>query len=339
MDDPLVMGASAAERRTAKPMFHPFEVDFGDVVLRAGEQNSALVLVREGELALYAAEIEVAQVRAGEVVGVMGAFVEPLMLHEVRAIRPSKLLVIEAGDYEQLRKQSPVIAANLERMVLDSLTRRMRNSEERVQTYIGRPAPEPRQTPPVPIFEQLGSLLGAALDFSDPTVEVREALRGSSLFDASEPGPLSALAAEFEVASYRKGEPVFAPLATSDALYLVVQGTVELHITPHDDVVPLSVQGAGCLVGASHVIDGAPRTALAVAGDQTVLASISRERWQEISGSHTELGSLLRRAAIRSLLDLASVVETAVITWQGTHIERTRAEIAELYPAQGPWKI
>ena len=77
--------------------------------------------------------------------------------------------------------------------------------------------------------------------------------------------------------TYRRGEVVFHHHDPADAVHLIAKGRFDIRITaPHGDVVSLAIRGPGDTFGEIAVMDGLPRTANAVALDDSTLIVIQR---------------------------------------------------------------
>ena len=79
--------------------------------------------------------------------------------------------------------------------------------------------------------------------------------------------------------SFRKGQVIFREGESSDALYVIEQGSVEIsaRIGPRERRV-FAIFGPGDYFGEIAVIDSKPRSATATAKERTVLACISRDK-------------------------------------------------------------
>src|SRR3982750_2978253 len=79
--------------------------------------------------------------------------------------------------------------------------------------------------------------------------------------------------------SFRKAQVIFREGDSSDALYVIEQGNVEISalIGPRERRV-LAIFGPGDYFGEIAVIDSKPRSATAIAKAKTVVSCISREK-------------------------------------------------------------
>jgi len=96
--------------------------------------------------------------------------------------------------------------------------------------------------------------------------------------------------------SFRKGRVIFREGESSDALYVIEQGSVEISalIGPHQRRV-FATFGVGDYFGEIAVIDSKPRSATAIAKTHTVVRRISREKvWRMFTRSPRLLVTMMR---------------------------------------------
>jgi signal transduction histidine kinase len=96
--------------------------------------------------------------------------------------------------------------------------------------------------------------------------------------------------------SFRKGQVIFREGDSSDALYVIEQGTVEISalIGPRERRV-FATFGPGDYFGEIAVIDSKPRSATATAKAKTVVSCISREKaWRAFEGTPLLLVTLMQ---------------------------------------------
>src|SRR3954463_15254689 len=87
--------------------------------------------------------------------------------------------------------------------------------------------------------------------------------------------------------TFRKGQVIFREGDSSDALYVIEQGSVEISalIGPRERRV-FAIFGAGDYFGEIAVIDSKPRSATAIAKTDTVVSCISRDKvWRTFARS------------------------------------------------------
>ncbi|MDF9407524.1 cyclic nucleotide-binding domain-containing protein [Pelotomaculum isophthalicicum JI] len=79
----------------------------------------------------------------------------------------------------------------------------------------------------------------------------------------------------------KKGEMIFREGQTSDKMYIIVQGKVEISRTGKDGQVRILAQlEHPDMLGEMTLLDGKPRSATAIAGEDSILFSLSRQDFQ-----------------------------------------------------------
>ncbi len=105
-----------------------------------------------------------------------------------------------------------------------------------------------------------------------------------SLLDAEERSTLGELLDEVRFA---KGDTIFSFGDSGDGLYLVRSGRVEVFVENFQgDKIPLAENEPGDIFGEISLLDGGPRTATAVAIDDTECLSLDRDRLLEFVSRH-----------------------------------------------------
>ncbi|HUE01838.1 MAG TPA: Crp/Fnr family transcriptional regulator [Bryobacteraceae bacterium] len=79
-----------------------------------------------------------------------------------------------------------------------------------------------------------------------------------------------------EAKPFAAGQTVFAAGAAGDAMYIVLEGDIAIRAGETD----LEVLGPGSIFGEMALIDGAPRSASAVAASDCRLVEIDRRRFE-----------------------------------------------------------
>lgn len=155
---------------------------------------------------------------------------------------------------------------------------------------------------------------------SDPRAHA--ALRTCPLFAGVSEAALQAVAAALRPRRFRRGETIFHAGDPGDALYLVTSGTVKITIPPDDGSEPviLTTIEAGGFFGALALLDGAPRSATAVALDAVET-------------------SLLRRDTLDGLLDTEPELRRAMLATLAGEIRRLTAQVEDLHFLDLPGRL
>lgn len=116
-----------------------------------------------------------------------------------------------------------------------------------------------------------------------PSTEVADALARARLFAGLEPSTLDRLVGELRRRRFRHGEVIFHLGDPGDALFLIVSGAVKISLpTEEGGEAILATLRAGDVFGELALLDGAPRSASAVAMVPTECLVLSRARFEEL---------------------------------------------------------
>ena len=142
-------------------------------------------------------------------------------------------------------------------------------------------------------------------------------LRQLPLFAGLTDSELTAISRDFTRRQFQPGEAVFYQGDPGYCLYLIESGRVRIYVQGQDGhELSVSVFGVGDLFGEMAVIDGQPRSATAVAMDETTVHSLDRDRfWQHVqrrprlSVNFLQLLSVRLRSSTRTMDNLTLRVE------------------------------
>ena len=116
------------------------------------------------------------------------------------------------------------------------------------------------------------------------TIEMLREARMFSLLDEEELNTLSAL---LESRRFSKGETIFHRGDVGDCLYIIRQGVVEVFVeTTEGEKIVFAENTAGDVFGEISLLDGGPRTATAVAIEDTEALTCDRENLLEFVTKH-----------------------------------------------------
>jgi CRP/FNR family cyclic AMP-dependent transcriptional regulator len=148
------------------------------------------------------------------------------------------------------------------------------------------------------------------------------ALRACPLFAGVSDEALATVGAALRQRRFRRGETIFHAGDPGDALYLVTSGKVKITIPSDDGSEPviLTTIDAGGFFGALALLDGAQRSATAVALDAVE-------------------ASLLRRDAFDRLLDTEPDLRRALLATLAGEIRRLTAQVEDLHFLDLPGRL
>ncbi|MBI3934452.1 MAG: DUF1003 domain-containing protein [Acidobacteria bacterium] len=116
------------------------------------------------------------------------------------------------------------------------------------------------------------------------TIEMLREARMFSLLDEEELQTLSTL---LESRRFAKGETIFKRGDVGDCLYIIRQGVVEVYVeTTEGEKIVFAEDTAGDVFGEISLLDGGPRTATAVALEDTDALTCDRENMLEFVTKH-----------------------------------------------------
>ena len=150
----------------------------------------------------------------------------------------------------------------------------------------------------------------------------RDALMACPLFTGIDDGSLDLIAAALRPRRFRKGETIFHAGDPGDALFIVTSGAVKITIPSDEGSEPaiLTTIGPGGFFGALSLLDGAPRSATAVAMDATET-------------------QILRRDAFGELIDAQPALRRSLLVTLAGEIRRLTAQVEDLHFLDLPGRL
>ncbi|HEX8941345.1 MAG TPA: Crp/Fnr family transcriptional regulator [Candidatus Limnocylindrales bacterium] len=117
-----------------------------------------------------------------------------------------------------------------------------------------------------------------------------ETLARCRLFVGMEPGGLAALARTLRTRRFRRGEVLFHQGDPGDALFIVLSGAVKVLLPSEEgDEAILATLVRGDFLGELALLDGAERSATAIALEPTETLVLPRDRFRDLLGSQPAL--------------------------------------------------
>jgi CRP-like cAMP-binding protein len=122
------------------------------------------------------------------------------------------------------------------------------------------------------------------------------------LFRELTPSEMDVLISISKELRVKKGEFIFKEGAMGDAFYLVVSGSVRIStIVPGVGEEALTILREGEYFGEMALIDDAPRSASAIANDDTILLLIEKDNFQKLLAQETGIAYKLLWVFTRTL--------------------------------------
>jgi CRP/FNR family transcriptional regulator, cyclic AMP receptor protein len=150
----------------------------------------------------------------------------------------------------------------------------------------------------------------------------QEALRACRLFTDMDSASLDLCASALRTRRFRRGETIFHAGDPGDALFIIASGSVKITIPPDDGSEPaiLTTIGSGGFFGELSLLDGAARSATAVALDAVE-------------------AHVLRRDIFDKLLEHEPAVRTALLAALAGEIRRLTAQVEDLHFLDLPGRL
>lgn len=140
---------------------------------------------------------------------------------------------------------------------------------------------------------------------------MRDALRACRLFTGVDDASLDLVAAALRPRRFRRGETIFHAGDPGDALFIVASGAVKITIPSDEGSEPaiLTTIGPGGFFGELSLLDGAPRSATAVALEATETHVLRRDAFDELIDAQPALRRTLLVALVGEIRRLTAQVE------------------------------
>ena len=158
-------------------------------------------------------------------------------------------------------------------------------------------------------------------------------LSGVPLFAGLEPEQLADLACRVRQAEFREGEMILRRDEPGDCLYVIHEGRVRIELPSHDGPpVVLRVLEQGEFFGELALLDGAPRSADAVAVEPCRLQLLQRADFRAFLMAHPEVPFRLLAALTRLLRHNAEIIEDAAFLDIPARLARVLLQLAASRP-------
>lgn len=157
---------------------------------------------------------------------------------------------------------------------------------------------------------------------TDGTAATIDALRECRLFAGLDEPSIAAVAAALRPRRFRRGETIFHSGDPGDALFVVRDGRVKITLPADDGSEPaiLTTIGPGGFFGELAVLDGAPRSATAVAIEPVE-------------------AHVLRRDAFDTLIDTQPSLRRSLLAALAGEIRRITAQVEDLHFLDLPGRL
>jgi len=118
-------------------------------------------------------------------------------------------------------------------------------------------------------------------------------LRGLPIFEGLGDGELRKIARLFTQKLFRPGERIFNKGDAGNEAYVVMRGQVDIALS--EESKPIATINSGQIFGELAFLDGAPRTAMAIAAQPSILLVVQRIAFMELVQREPHLGMVVMR--------------------------------------------
>jgi CRP/FNR family transcriptional regulator, cyclic AMP receptor protein len=163
-----------------------------------------------------------------------------------------------------------------------------------------------------------------------------DGLRACGLFAGVDDERLAILARQMRSRRFRNGETIFHQDDPGDSLHVVVEGAVKILLPSAEDGEPaiMATLNVGDFFGALALLDGAPRSATAIALGRTETLVLRRETFLELIDQDPTLRRALLASLAREIRSItAHVQDLHFLDLPGRLVQRILREASGMTPA------
>lgn len=315
---PMFRRVSRARLSEALAAFIPCEIGPGEVLMREGESDQAMVIVVEGEVSIHvgANRLELTRLGRGELVGDMALFGGiDRRSATVISVKQSTVLLLDAQGLQFLKmKRNPCVRL-LEEQALHTVARRLRETNRLIASVaLGGDVPK---GPDTSLWGRTISLFSSKGPETDAPAPL-QALKACPAFRNQPPAALERLAQHVEVYSVMQGERITVEGDPGDDAFILAHGLVDVyHSTLRDTQERIARLRDGALFGAASMVDDKPRAATCIAAEPSWLAVLPGDLLLHRDEVDPAEAAVFRRSMFSALSDQLRMANSHVEYLQG----------------------
>ncbi len=315
---PLFRRVSRNRLAEAMAAFIPCEIGAGEVLMREGEADRAMVIVLEGDLSIHigANRMELTRLGRGELAGDMALFgAIDRRSATVISCKKSRILLLDAQGLQFLKmKRNPVVRI-LEEAALHTVARRLRETNRLIASVAlgGEVQVDPAGTG---VFGRLARMLRRGPSGDPP--DAFTVLSSAPAFRTQPVAQLQRLAEQVSLHGVSPGTPIIREGEVGDYAFVVASGLVDVyHSTLRDTQERIARLREGALFGAASLVDEKPRAATCIAAEDTWLLRLPGELMLHRDEADPAEAAVFRRSMFNALSDQLRMANSHVEYLQG----------------------
>lgn len=274
---------SSLEERDLLPLLRDLprrSLAAGQVLYSQGDYGEEMALLMEGKLSVRVrradgAESQIADLGPGAVVGEMSCIDPALRSATVIATAPSEVLELSRVGLKRLRETLPGVSSALVGGIIKAVTRRLRETDQRIQTELERLAG--------------GTHLHVAVERAEGSTPGRPLPAGQNIDRASMPffeglaeADLDVLITAAPPLTWSAGAVLCQEGTPGISCFIVLSGQVEVVKEVLGAPVALVGLGPGNLVGQMSLVDRAPRSATVRCRTDVIALELARDVFERL---------------------------------------------------------
>lgn len=284
----------------------------GTVIFREGEDGDTMYIIQSGAVEIsrdkHGKKVVLALLEEGDFFGEMALIDRHIRSATATAVSPCRLLTFTRSSIMERIRQDPGVVMHL----LSTLCRRITDTNHRLLSLV-----QSGETLRAFIASKGATLpiAGGDEDDSESFVGTPDVFAPSSHdTHPASPSPLPMRTVDLSIPrefciTVAKGYPIFRQGEPGNAMFIIVEGGVEISQGPTDERNVIALLGPGDFFGETALITDQPRTAHAYATETTSLYVIPKDNFLEQLKTKPELALYILQGLIIRLRGLLSCLD------------------------------
>ena len=275
------------------------EIKNGQTLFSQDRPGDSLVILTGGLLHIQVkrqdgSQADLVDIYPGDVVGEMSCIDPAPRSATVTAAADSELFELDRTMWRSLKTNAPSVFVGVTGGIIDRVTQRLRETDERIARSIGVQPAEPDPGPPPPPECSTCAEAGGRIN-----------LKSLRTFRDYANEELRTLVKAAPTRAYRKGNLLCHEGAPGDSCFILACGTASVYKVVGGRQRFLAHLPTGAMVGQMALVDRAPRSASVKAEDDVVALELSRDAFDKLLAEHSPVALRLQQqiavAGIRQL--------------------------------------